>query len=78
MDYKKFCITLTSVSLNSYDRFNGKEKIFGEEAAKRCTIRDVRLVNDQIIAVTIKTSDSYAHYHVDYSLHFNGLKGAVS
>lgn len=74
----QFNITVTAVSLNSYDRYNKREKILGEEAAKRTIIRNVRLINNQTIGVTIKTSDSYAHDHMDYTLHFNGIKGAVS
>lgn len=78
VNYTKFKITVTAKSLNPFDRNNGRDKILGEEAANRTILHNVRLINDQTIGVTIKTSDSYAHDHMYYTLHFNGIKGAVS
>lgn len=76
--FSKFNITLTAVSLNGYDKMAKKDVILGEEAVKMSTVRNVRLIDNTTIGATIKTSENYAHDHMDYFVHFNGLKGAVS
>lgn len=76
--YSKFSITLTAKSNNIYDRENGRAEIIGEEAVKMTTVRDVKIIREDTIAVIIKPSSSYAHDYMDYTVHFNGLKGYYS
>lgn len=76
--YSNFSITLTAKSNNIYDRENGRAEIIGEEAVKMTTLSNVQIINENTFAAVIKPSSSYAHDYMDYTVHFNGLKGYYS
>ena len=78
VNFTKFKINVTAVSLHPFDVSNKREKIVGEEAANKTIIRNLRLINYETIGFTIKTSDSYAHDYMQYTLSFEGVKGSLS